>query len=129
MNILLISANTARSPYPVFPIGLGIIAGVLRRAGHAVTLFDLLQHNGAVDAAAAAARAGRPQLVGISIRNIDNVNILNEQRYVDTVRRLVSAVRAESDAVILLGGCGFSIMPERILEAVGADYGDRKSVV
>ena len=123
MRVLLISANTARTPYPVYPLGISIVAGVLRRAGHEVTLFDLLQHNGSEEALAEAVRTRPPGLVGISIRNIDNVNLLNEQRYIETVRRLVTRIRAGSRAVILLGGCGFSIMPGRILEAVGADYG------
>ena len=63
------------------------------------------------------------EIIGISIRNIDNVNLLNEQRYIDTVKNIVQEVRKASAAKIILGGSGFSIMPEKILKHVGADYG------
>jgi radical SAM superfamily enzyme YgiQ (UPF0313 family) len=36
---------------------------------------------------------------------------------------MVRAVRRTSDCRIVLGGSGFSIMPEAVLERVGADYG------
>jgi lipid biosynthesis B12-binding/radical SAM protein len=123
MKILLISANVARSPYPVYPLGMSMIAAALERAGHAVAQFDFLQHDGALDAVATAVRAAQPDLVGISIRNIDNTNILHEQQYIPAVRNIVGAVRAESKCRIVLGGSGYSLMPDAILDAVGADFG------
>lgn len=123
MKILLISANAATSPYPVYPLGMSMIAAALERAGHGVTQFDFLQHSGSLEAVAEAVRAAQPELVGISIRNIDNTNILHEQQYIPVVRRIVEAVRAESKCRVILGGSGFSLMPEAILDAVGADFG------
>ena len=123
MKVLLISANTARSPYPVYPIGISMVAAALRQAGHEVCLFDCLQHEQTLEALSALLRAEPPALVGISIRNIDNVNLLHEERYIDGVRLLVERIRAETKARIVLGGSGFSLMPDAILEAVGADYG------
>jgi hypothetical protein len=35
----------------------------------------------------------------------------------------VAAVRASTDARIVLGGVGFSVMPEEVLELSGADAG------
>jgi lipid biosynthesis B12-binding/radical SAM protein len=123
MRILLISANVAKSPYPVYPLGLSMIAAALENAGHQVTQFDYLQHGASLEAVAASVRAAHPDLVGISLRNIDNTNILNEQTYIPCVRDIVTTIRAESGCRIVLGGSGFSIMPEVILDAVGADYG------
>jgi lipid biosynthesis B12-binding/radical SAM protein len=123
MRVLLISANAAKSPYPVYPLGLSMIAAALENAGHAVSQFDFLQHDTSLDAVASAVQTFRPDIVGISLRNIDNTNILNEQKYIPGVRNIVSTVRKESACRIILGGSGFSIMPEVILDAVGADYG------
>jgi lipid biosynthesis B12-binding/radical SAM protein len=123
MNVLLISANWATSPYPVYPLGMSIIASALEKSGHNVLQFDYLQHEDGLAAVAEAARKHGPALVGISIRNIDNCNALNEHAYVDCVRDIVDVVRRESGCPVVLGGSGFSIMPEAILEAVGADYG------
>ena len=51
-----------------------------------------------------------PDLVGISVRNIDNLNLLHEQYYILNVKDIVDAVRANSGAKVLLGGAGFSLM-------------------
>ncbi|MBF0387211.1 MAG: lipid biosynthesis B12-binding/radical SAM protein [Candidatus Omnitrophica bacterium] len=123
MKILLISANTAETPYPVYPLGMGIVANALLKAGHAVKQFDFLHSGQSLEKLSDVLRAQAPALVGISIRNIDNVNALNEQHYINTVRQIVMAIRASVKAPIVLGGAGFSIMPEAILDTVGADYG------
>lgn len=123
MKILLISANTAETPYPVYPLGMGIVANALTRVGHEVAQFDFLHSGQSLEQLADALRAQMPALVGISIRNIDNVNLLNEQHYINTVRQIVMAIRSVVKAPIVLGGAGFSIMPEAILDAVGADHG------
>lgn len=123
MRILLISANVARSPYPVYPLGMGIIAAALEDAGHTVAQFDFLQAEGSLDAVSERVRQENPQMVGISLRNIDNTNALNEQLYVPCVRDIIARVRQESDSCVVMGGSGFSVMPEVILDAVGADYG------
>jgi lipid biosynthesis B12-binding/radical SAM protein len=123
MRILLISANTAESPYPVYPLGVSMIAASLVSAGHVVSQFDFLQHDTSLKAVASAVREFHPDMVGISLRNIDNTNLLNERKYIPCVRDIVDTVRAESGCRVVLGGSGFSIMPEVILDAVGADYG------
>ena len=123
MKIILISANTAETPYPVYPLGMGIVANALARAGHEVVQFDFLHSGQSLEKLADALRSQMPALAGISIRNIDNVNLVSEQHYINTVRQIVMAIRSVIKAPIVLGGAGFSIMPEAILDAVGADHG------
>jgi lipid biosynthesis B12-binding/radical SAM protein len=123
MRVLLIASNTASTPYPVYPLGLCIIAKALRNAGHEVSLFDFLQHGNSLDALDIAIGDSKPEVIGLSIRNIDNVNFLNEQRYITSVGSIVQRIREQTEAPVILGGSGFSIMPEEILQEVGADYG------
>ncbi len=123
MKILLISANVATSPYPIFPIGMSMVASALKKEGHEVELFDFLQNDCSFDRVKETVLAAAPELVGISIRNVDNVNAAHEQRYIENVRRIVQGVKAETDVPVMLGGSGFSVMPEEVLERVGADYG------
>jgi lipid biosynthesis B12-binding/radical SAM protein len=123
MNILLISANVAETPYAVYPLGMSMVATALKQDGHNVVLFDFLQQGQSFDAVRETVRRVRPELIGISMRNIDNVNLLNEKRYVDAVRSIVKVLREETAVKIVLGGSGFSVMPELVLDAVGADYG------
>jgi len=123
MRILLISANIASTPYYVYPLGLSMVAESLRNAGHEVYQFDFLHADMSIDVMAEIIKEKSPEIIGISIRNIDNVNLLNEKRYIDVVGDMVQKIRQETETPIVLGGSGFSIMPEVILRKVGADYG------
>ncbi len=123
MKVLLISTNWETSPYPVYPIGMGMVAAALKKAGHQVELFDFLQSGRSIEALRDKVKSARPDAVGVSIRNIDNVNAVNEHRYIDTVRDIVADLRQVTSAPVILGGSAFSIMPEEILAKVGADYG------
>ncbi len=123
MKVLLISGNTAESPYPVYPIGVSIVASTLRRKGYEVSLFDFLQQGCSHERLRERLLDFQPEAVGISIRNIDNVNAVHEVRYLDHVRAIVDTVRSVASVPVILGGSGFSLMPESILSHVGADYG------
>jgi len=123
MKILLISTNWETSPYPVYPIGMGMVAAALKQAGHQVEMFDFLQSGCEIDAVRERVESIQPDVVGLSLRNIDNVNAVNEHRYIDSVQTIVACIREVSAARVILGGSAFSIMPEEILEKVGADYG------
>jgi len=123
MKILMISSNTAVSPYPIYPIGLSIVSGALTAAGHDVRQFDFLMENSSMDSIVRGVKEYNPDLIGISIRNIDNVNLMNEQYYIDNVKDIIDTIRTVSDSRIVLGGAGFSLIPELILQKTGADYG------
>lgn len=123
MKILLIGANVASTPYYVYPLGLSMIASALETAGHEVRQYDFLKNRMAVETIENEIRSFLPDIVGISLRNIDNVNLMNEQRYIDAVKEIVKKIRNVTKASVVMGGSGFSIMPEAILSEVGADYG------
>ncbi len=123
MKILLLSCNPVVAPYPVYPLGMSVIAAALARAGHAVRQYDLLANDFSLDKLQATVATEAPALVGISFRNLDNVNACHEVSYLDQLTSLVAAVRTSCTAPVVLGGPGFSVLPERVLAATGADYG------
>ncbi len=123
MKVLLIAANVAKTPYPVYPLGMGMIAKAVQNAGHDVVQFDFLSNDMSLDAVTDCASREKPDVAGISIRNVDNVNLMNEQRYIHVVKDVVSAVRKAVQTKIVLGGSGYSFFPESILDLSGADYG------
>ena len=123
MKILLISSNIACTPYAVYPLGLSMVAAALGKAGHKVHQFDFLQHNRSLESLGNEINNIHPDVIGLSIRNIDNVNLLHEQHYISAVKNIVKKIKEETDSPVILGGSGFSLMPEVILREVGADYG------
>ena len=121
MKVLLISANRERDPSPVFPIGLAFLVGPLTAAGHLLTALDLCFEADPADAISSALSVDQPDVVVISLRNLDNVTWPGSRSYLDGVRDIVALCRGR--AVTIIGGSGFSLMPIEILAAVGADYG------
>ena len=119
-RILLISANRYEAPFPVFPLGLACLDRALRRAGHATAWLDRLADP---ESPAQAVAAFRPDYTGISLRNIDDVLIRQQQTFYGELQALCAEVRAAGGGPVILGGSGFSIFPREILAASGADYG------
>jgi radical SAM superfamily enzyme YgiQ (UPF0313 family) len=57
------------------------------------------------------------------LRNIDDALIQKRETFFTRLKGLCEEVRRSCSASIVLGGSGFSIFPERLLELSGADYG------
>jgi radical SAM superfamily enzyme YgiQ (UPF0313 family) len=119
-RLLLISANGCTTPDPVFPLGLAHLNAALRQAGHEIVWLDVLADIGRF---AEALRQFRPGFVGISLRNIDDVLIRKQETFFNDLASLSGVIRRELNCPIILGGSGFSIFPERLLELAGADFG------
>jgi radical SAM superfamily enzyme YgiQ (UPF0313 family) len=123
VRVLLVSANQERSPDPVAPLGLCYVATATADAGHDVTVLDLCFAADAETAVADAVAAARPEVVGISMRNVDNCAHPNTVSYLPHYRAVVAACRAATDAPIVLGGSAFTTMPAYYLPALGVPYG------
>jgi radical SAM superfamily enzyme YgiQ (UPF0313 family) len=123
LRVLLISANTEKLPDPVFPLGAAYMAAVAEQRGHVVESFDLCFLEAARPALDHKLRALQPHVVGISLRNLDSSAYPLNTSYIDDYRALVDAVRELSNAVIVLGGAGFTVMPEAIMAYLDADIG------
>lgn len=121
-QILLISANRCATPDPVFPLGLSHLNAALRRAGHGTRWLDWHANGQSLEQALA---EQRPGFVGVSLRNIDDVLIRRRTTYFEELSGLCQTVRRLNPCPVILGGSGFSIFPERLLELSGADFGLR----
>jgi radical SAM superfamily enzyme YgiQ (UPF0313 family) len=122
---MLTLVNTNRMTPPIGPIGLDYVGCAARQAGRRVDLVDL----GLAADPEAALRAHfagpRPRLVGLSFRNIDDCFWPSGESFVPGLAETVRKVRGLTDAPIVVGGVGFSILAESLLEACGADFGIR----
>ena len=123
LRVLLISANTEMLPDPVFPIGAAWMAAVAERAGHEVRTLDLCFEDERLAAVLRELRDHPADVVGISLRNLDSSAYPENTSYIDDYIALAQAVREASDARIVLGGAGFTVMPGEILDVMGADAG------
>jgi radical SAM superfamily enzyme YgiQ (UPF0313 family) len=123
MKILLVSPNVESLPDPVFPLGLAYITASLKRNHIRYQVLDL----GFVEDYEAAIESDitsfKPDIIGLSLRNLDNVCYPNYISYLPFYRQVVQILRRQSKGLIVVGGSGFSLMPEEVLEYLGADLG------
>ena len=70
-------------------------------------------------------RGRQPELVGLTFRNVDDCFWPSARSFLPVLERDVAAVRAATDAPIVLGGVGYSLFAPQILERTKADFGIR----
>jgi len=123
MKILLISVNRERMPFPVFPLGLAYIAKALRDEGHQIEVMDLcFSQEVSVDLKSALHRF-QPDLIGISLRNLDNLTYPTSISYLKEVEEVVRICRQSTLSRLVIGGSGFSLAPKELLRHLDVDFG------
>jgi radical SAM superfamily enzyme YgiQ (UPF0313 family) len=123
MRVLLISANMEKINMPTLPLGLACVASATQKAGHDVTMLDLMIEKDTRAVLKETIEGFRPDIIGISVRNIDDQNMENPRFFLDPVKEIIAVCRSLSEAAIILGGAGYSIFPESALSYLGADMG------
>jgi radical SAM superfamily enzyme YgiQ (UPF0313 family) len=123
MRILLISANKSERLLSVFPLGLAYLAGSLRRKGHEIRGFDVLFHREYKERLKEVIADFCPDVIGISVRNLDNQQYSSPTSFLPNAREVVQICQDSSKAKIIVGGSGFSIAPEQLLDYLGIDLG------
>lgn len=118
-RVLLANLNAYAQPYPVYPLGLAYLDGALRAEGHVTRIWDARMSAGTLEDAA---RTFAPDLVGVSLRNIDNVQAHNPRSFIHDLLAACRRLRQATAAPLVLGGSGFSVFPRELFEATGADY-------
>lgn len=123
MKVLLVALNRETHPYPVQPIGLLYVAAAARLAGHEVAVLDTnLREDPLADLDHMIATYA-PEVIGLSLRNIDNCAFPRLEFYLPWAREVVDRCRQASSARLLIGGSGFSVMPKEILEYLDLEAG------
>ena len=105
------------------PIGLAYLAASVDEERHTLRVLDLMFADDAVSQVADAVSEFKPDIIGLSIRNLDNQSSLNPVWNLPAVRDIIDRIRQISAAKTLVGGPAFSILPSECLDYVGADLG------
>jgi len=120
-RVLLVNTNTEQAPYPVAPLGLCLLASSLE-ATFEVKLFDGVFEK--IENLKTAVHQFRPDYIGFSIRNVDNMVKTNPKEYTDQlINTFIKPVQKIATVPVILGGSGFSIFPNEWMKLTGADYG------
>ena len=102
MKVLLVSPNIEFLPDPVFPIGLAYIAAALKANHIPHQVLDLCFETDYERAISKAVSTFQPDVIGMSLRNVDNVSYPNSVSYLNFYRRVVQIIRKYSQGVIVI---------------------------
>jgi len=122
MKVAYVSGNREQLPDPVVPIGLlYVIANTPDR--HDKHLIDLCFADDPFNTLESSLNELSPDVVAISMRNIQNNDYSGLSDNIDYYAELVRRARDASGAPVVIGGSGFSVMPEELMERIRPDYG------
>jgi len=107
------------------PIGLDYLAGSAQMAGIDVEIVDLGLADEPASTLTKHFSTSQPELVGISFRNNDDCFWPSADWFVPGLKSTIETIRELTDAPIVIGGVGFSILSEQIFEYTGVDFGIR----
>ncbi|MGD0971590.1 MAG: radical SAM protein [Desulfobaccales bacterium] len=122
MRLLFISTNRCRLVFLPLPLGLAAVVAAVG-SEHEVRVLDFMFAEDPLAQVDRAVAELRPELIGISVRNIDNQDSRLLEIYFPEVKDLVQHLQGISPAPVVLGGAGFSVAPLEFMEFTGADFG------
>lgn len=124
MKVLLISLrDELGEKVSPLPLGLACVAGATKEAGYDMRLVSLLTMDyGGFQLRNVIVRF-HPDVIGISVRNIDDQDMQDSHFFLAPLRELVATCRRVSGASVVVGGAGYSIFPQAALSYLQADMG------
>ncbi len=128
MRILLIATNRhqrlmSRMNARPAPIGLAYVAGHLDPQRHDIEVLDLMFAEDYLAETEAKVREFQPDLVGISLRNLDNSSYMDPQWALPSTKEVIDRIRSVSKATIVCGGPAFSLLPRECFNYLEPDLG------
>jgi radical SAM superfamily enzyme YgiQ (UPF0313 family) len=122
MRLLFLSPNRLRLVVPPLPVGLASVVAALAPK-HSVEVLDFMFLDDPLGRLRRVVADFRPEVVAISVRNIDNQASREPISYFPEIKDLVAQLRSLTPAPIILGGAGFSVMPREFMDYVAPDFG------
>lgn len=107
----------------VLPLGLACVAESVRQAGHDLAVVDLMAEPDAEQALVSALDGFQPDIIGVTVRNIDDQNMASPRFLLDDTRDAIRICRGRTKAPIVVGGAGYTLFARSALAYLGADIG------
>lgn len=128
MRIMLIATNRhnrwmTRQEVRPLPIGLAYVAAYIDQSKHDLRMVDLMFSDDYLQHTEDMIKEFKPELIGISIRNLDNGSYVNPQSALPVTKDVITRIRNCSEAIITCGGPAFSILPKECFKYLNPDIG------
>ena len=120
-RVLLVNPN--RMKPPVTPIALDYLADALSKHGMQADVVDLCLSQDWKTAIDDYFALGTVDAVGVTLRNIDDTTFASREFFLPGFKEVADYLGSKTNAPIIVGGSGFSIMPEDVLAYCSLDLG------
>lgn len=108
---------------PIFPIGLSYLATAIERTNWEIKAIDMNVYDDPYQKLSEILSIFRPDVVALSLRNIDNVDYDEFNYFYLELKTMIKAIKTH-DCCLIVGGAGFSIFAKEICERNNEiDYG------
>ena len=122
LRIAFVSPNREKLPDPVVPLGVLYMMAAAGQ-GHDKSLIDLCFAADPLETLDRAIAEFAPDLVAISMRNIQNADYTGTASTLGYYEDVVRTVRGRTRSPIVMGGGGFSLLPAELMVQFGLDFG------
>jgi radical SAM superfamily enzyme YgiQ (UPF0313 family) len=122
MRVAFVSGNREKLPDAAIPLGLLYLIGSVPER-HSKLLIDLCFESDPVEVLTRSLGEFDSDVIALGMRNIQNADYSGTSNIVDYYESLLSAIRSVTSRPIVMGGSGFSVMPETLMERLRPDYG------
>ncbi|HEY3418096.1 MAG TPA: cobalamin-dependent protein, partial [Armatimonadota bacterium] len=122
MRILIINCNREHKPQTLLPIGACCIAAATNAVGYDTHFLDLTFARNPVRTVQSTVQRLAPDVIGLSIRNLDNCDATAPYSYLPEIQAIAAACRQACTATLVLGGAAVSLAPGSMLRNVPGDY-------
>ena len=126
-KVLLINSNRFKHPWPVIPFGLCYITTVLEfNENHKVFFLDLCFSSDCEADIQSSIQSFKPDVIGISIRNIDDTGGYNVQFLLEDIKNdVIDYCKKEFPGPIVIGGPAVGISGRELLDYFDLEYAIR----
>jgi len=126
MQLLLINSNRFKQPWPIIPFGVCWIAAAVEAAGYDVRVLDLCFSPHPAREIESVVKAVQPNVIGISIRNIDNGAGYQTQFLLDDVlNNTIVPCKEVFRGPIIIGGPAVGISTVEMLKYLNVEFAIR----
>jgi radical SAM superfamily enzyme YgiQ (UPF0313 family) len=124
MKILFISTNRFRIKLALpMPIGLACVIGQIDENEHPIRVLDMMFSEDPTAELETALSEFEPDLVAISIRNLDDMSYPNPRYFLPEAKEIIELCRSSSKANVVIGGAAFSTAPAAVFDYLKPDFG------
>jgi len=120
-RVLLVNPNQMKPV--VAPLALDYLSGALRKSQFQVDLLDLCFSTDISRDIKSYFAHNDVMAVAVTLRNTDDTYLASQDFCIDRYKQVIGLLKAQTSAPIILGGSGFSIMPQAILDYYGLNLG------